>query len=377
MNNLRWSPYVFFNGNTTYSFWQKHFSNPKRKLLFILGKGFDVRMNIAIEALIKCCPSVNMDCWLIEFDEGSSSNSRKYQVQVDKNFKELQRALGSRSLIRRKISLWNNTSKEKKRRVGDRQAAQLLNNYDEISSYSDIIVDISALPRGVYFSLLGKFLSFIDTYGRSASPNFSIVVSENISIDTKIKNKGIDEDVDYLHGFGGQIGLASESEEPIIWFPILGEDKLEHLEKAHAHIQPNEICPILPFPSKNPRRSDSLIIDYHQLLFDKLSIEPQNLMYVPEQNPFEAYVRLINAIKNYNTSLKALNGCKAVISSFSSKLLSIGTLLAAYELKNDIGVGVLNVDSQGYEIEDISELYKLKDESELFLIWLTGEPYND
>ncbi|MEO5563052.1 MAG: hypothetical protein ABIR18_06440, partial [Chitinophagaceae bacterium] len=72
----------------------------------------------------------------------------------------------------------------------------------------------------------------------------------------------------------------------------------------------------------------------------------------------------------------ALNGCKAVLSTFSSKLLSIGTLLAAYELKKkDIGVGVLNVDSHGYKIDPDADLKRLKEESKLFVIWLTGEPY--
>ena len=70
--------------------------------------------------------------------------------------------------------------------------------------------------------------------------------------------------------------------------------------------------------------------------------------------------------------------CKTVLSTFSSKLLSIGTLMAAYELKSkDIGVGVLNVDSHGYKIDDGIDLKIMREESNLFVIWLTGEPYED
>ncbi|MBK7635903.1 MAG: hypothetical protein IPJ13_17685 [Saprospiraceae bacterium] len=75
-------------------------------------------------------------------------------------------------------------------------------------------------------------------------------------------------------------------------------------------------------------------------------------MYVPEQNPFEVYRNLTNAIINYNKTLSIINGCKAAISTFCSKLLSIGALMAAYELNNKVvdkvGVGILNVDSRGY-----------------------------
>src|SRR5690606_34953029 len=120
--------------------------------------------------------------------------------------------------------------------------AALLYSADQISGYSDIIVDISSLPRGVYFSLIGKFLTYIDNLFSEKPPNFMVVVSENAAVDMKIKEKGIDEDFGYLHGFGGTLELTAESEKPIVWFPILGEDKNEHLERAHSHIKPDEIC---------------------------------------------------------------------------------------------------------------------------------------
>lgn len=381
MNDLRWDPSVFINGKTrTSEFWEEHFKNSSRKLLYVMGKGFDVRMNIALKNLLEKCPNINIECWLIEFEEGSGSTSLKYKTFVDENYAELELLLKGKIVHKKKISLWSAKTKGKRKRVGDRQASQLLSDFNQIDTFTDIIVDISALPRGVYFSLVGKFLTFIDNFAKEKTPNFFVVVSENAEIDVKIQETGIDEDVGYLHGFGGTLELTSESEKPVIWFPILGEDKQGHLDKAYSHIRPDEICPVLPFPSKNPRRSDELLKTYYSFLFDTLNIEPQNLMYVPEQNPFEAYVKLIKAIKNYYSSLKLLNGCKAVISTFSSKLLSIGTLLTAYELKNSIdkiGVGVLNVDSQGYQIDSFEELKTLKDESELYIIWLTGEPYNE
>ncbi|AYL95293.1 hypothetical protein HYN43_008285 [Mucilaginibacter celer] len=377
MNEMRWNPSVLIQGEQVPLFWKSHFEKDNRKLLFILGKGFDVRMNMALKSLLENSPNVNVECWIIEFEEGEGSSSNKYLKYAYENLDELRTLLSGRSVTSKPIALWSNKTKGKKQRIGDRQATNLLTEYKQISEFTDIIIDISALPRGVYFSLIGRFLTFIDLYAKEAPPNFFIVVSENANIDSNIKERGIDEDVGYLRGFGGTLELASETEEPVVWFPILGEDKLEHLEKAHNQIRPHEICPVLPFPSKDPRRSDQLIKDYHQLLFDRLGIEPQNLMYVPERNPFEAYTRLSKAIHNYFTSLNSLGGCKAVISTFSSKLLSIGTLLTAYELIGKIGVGVLNVDSQGYEIDDFEEMKKMKFESELFLIWLTGEPYTE
>jgi hypothetical protein len=240
-------------------------------------------------------------------------------------------------------------------------------------------VDISALPRGIYFSLIGKILHIIDSKPQNSECiNFVIAAAENAKIDATIKENTIDTEGKFLVGFMGGVKSQAEREESLIWLPIMGEDKEPHITVANAELEPTEVCPIFPFPAKDPRRPDALLIKYHKLLFDNLKVEPQNIMYVPEQNPFEAYKILVKAINNYNGSLKILRGCRAALSTFSSKLLSIGTLMAAYQInivdQKDI-IGVMNVDARGYEIEDINKWEEYNKSSELFLIWLTGNPY--
>ncbi|QEK50681.1 hypothetical protein FYC62_02630 [Pedobacter aquae] len=207
-----------------------------------------------------------------------------------------------------------------------------------------------------------------------------VTVAENAALDACIKEQGLDQESKFLMGFMGGIKPKNEREEPLIWLPILGEDKKKHIEKANDDLKPDEVCPLFPFPAKDPRRPDSLLINYHDLLLDKLGIEPQNIMYVPEQNPFEAYRIIHSAITNYTNSLKVLNSCRAALSTFSSKLLSIGTLLAAYEINNNSThslVGVVNIDSQGYVLENEESFQDLNKSSELFVIWLTGDPYEE
>lgn len=378
MEENRWNPYVLLKNENVKELWLSHFHGKNKKVLFILGKGFDVRMNLAIKSLINKCPDIDLDCLLVGLDEGKDSSSHKLQDLVDDNLNEINSILSSKKIIKKELKLWNSKGK-KKVKIGDREASNLIGGYDEIKDYTDIIVDISALPRGVYFSLLGKLLTLIDKYSKNTQ-NLFVCISENAKIDELTKEKATEGDGSFLHGFGGGIEIESEMDKPLVWFPILGEEKLSHVRKAFGKVTETknrlyEICPTFPFPSKDPRRSDAILIEYHELLFDELGIEPQNIMYISERNPFEAYIQLSNAIKNYKKSLEIINGCKAALSNFSSKLLSIGTLLAAYENRDDIGV--LNVDSQGYDYIDKNEVKKLKLESELFVTWLTGEPYND
>ena len=57
-----------------------------------------------------------------------------------------------------------------------------------------------------------------------------------------------------------------------------------------------------------------------------------------------------------------------------SKLLSIGVLLAAYELKVQKNIiGVLHVDSEDFKFE--LEDTRILNENKLYSLWLTGEPY--
>lgn len=376
MSGLRWNPNIMFNDNNVNSFWKQHFSKDNHSLLFILGKGFDVRMNFALSRLLRECPNVKIECLLIEFDEGSNSSSHKYQSFVNENMEEFKRMLEHKSYETKSIKIKSKSGKSGSI-VGDRKAAEIIKDYSEIERFSDIIVDISSMPRGLYFSLIGKILTLLDL-PTSKQHNLFLSVAENVKIDSLIQESEIEEDLTYLHGFGGEIELESQKEKPLIWFPILGESKKAHISKGADKITEDkarlfEICPVLPFPSKNPRRSDALLIEYHDLLFDSLDIEPQNIMYTTERDPFQTYVQLSNAITNYQESLKIINGCKVALSTFSSKLLSIGTLLIAYE--NSDFVGILNINSGGYEITNEAEMKKMKNESELFVTWLTGSPY--
>lgn len=375
---FRWDPYVMVKNQDFESFWESHLK-PKKKVLFILGKGFDCRMNLAIEKIAAVKSDSIIDCMLVEFEEGKNSSSHKYKGEVTKNLEELQKMF---PIINTKtIKLWDGSGR-KRRRIGSRQASEnIICDFKDLEEYSEIIVDISSLPRGVFFSLIGKILYLLDKHDKKLEKNFFVIVAENAAIDSGIKENGIDDDLDYLKGFGGRLDLSEDT--PIIWLPILGEDKKSHIEKAFNFIDPDELCPILPFPAKNPRRGDKMIIDYHQLLFDEMRVEPQNIMYVSEQNPFDVYRKLCSTIIHYKQSMQTLGDCRAALTSFSSKLLSIGALLAAYDLNNPIdggekiGVGVVNVDSQGYEIDNINSLNNLKLESELFVIWLSGDPYNE
>jgi hypothetical protein len=367
--NLRWDPYIYFKNEECNEFFKTYFCDyPKgNNILFILGLGFDPRMNYGIKQLAKSISPTKIDVILLKFRQEKNRHSKKYKNLTANNLNEL------KSFSNININVIQLKDLGKKREI---EAARIFSK-QLLSKYNDIFLDISSLPRSIYFSSSGKLLSVVDSFPKDSLKNFFIATTENAEIDLMIREVGINNDLEYQHGFGGQLEVISK-DMPKIWFPLTGEGKTNQFRSANQFIEPAEICPLLPFPSKNLRRSDNIYVDNHDLFFNELQIESQNIMYVPEQNPFETYKRIIKAAYNYNKTLIELGGSKAVISSFSSKLLSIGALLAAYEFKDKkkgLNIGILNVNSLDYDFDNENELKKSVDKSELFVNWLTGIPY--
>ncbi len=377
-NKQLWSDYVMNRGRHFTDFW-KSYMNTNRNICFILGLGFDPRMCLAIESILGLHGKGKRDCMLIKYDEGDNSPSHQYKQLVQRNYDKLHQIIvcqSSGKIIEQSIKMWSADN----RRVGSIRAARLFKSLSDFSEYSDVILDVSAFPRGIFLPVISKLLDIFHA-GRSKPqekqvPNLHVVVAENPALDTGIKDEGVDEHPSYLHGFGASIQMESTRDIPKVWIPVLGEHQETQLVKIRNFIDPQETCPVVPFPSSDPRRSDSLILQYHRFLFDDLNVNPSDILYVDERNPFQAYRQIRDTIMRYHEVFKPLGGCKAILSAFSSKLLSLGVLLATYELKRyDMPVSIAHIDTLGYSLQDDPDEKLLNDSCELFHLWLDGDCY--
>lgn len=372
-DTLRWRDYFLRGGEGFDEFWRPFLGERNKDLLFVLGHGFDARMCDGLERVLSLGGKGARDVALIAFHEGAESPSQSYLQQRKDNGKRLESLIEKRGTIRqRDIKMFSDDN----RRIGARSVAQEFSSVAEFRSYTDVVVDISALPRSLYMPLLAKLLALFD-----AEPidgirrNLHVIVSHSPATDVSIMEEGLEESASYLFGFAAAaLESDSTSEQPKIWIPVLGKGQQAQLERINQFVSPDEICPLLPSPAENPREGDSIMIDYRELLFDQLRVEPRNIIYAAESNPFEVYRQLMRSILHYDRALEPLGGCKVALSAMSSKLASIGVLLAAYELgRRDpkILVGVAHVEAQGYRVEP-SEAVTSKT---LFTMWLSGECY--
>ena len=188
----------------------------------------------------------------------------------------------------------------------------------------------------------------------------------NAELDSRITQEGIEESAQFVHGFSGGAQQEASASVPCIWMPLLGEAQEAQFRVMQDFVKPNEILPILPSPARNPRRADNLVIEYREALFDSLRLDPRNFIYAHERNPFEVYRQLNSVIGRYRRSLKPLGGARFVLAALSSKLMSLGPLLVAYELKPENIVGLAHVASHGYQLPEMQTNDASLISSELF-----------
>jgi len=232
-----------------------------------------------------------------------------------------------------------------------------------------LVIDISSLPGSLYFPIVAASIRSVDR-GLSTFPEqVQVVVCENPSIDQAIVKLGVSEAA-AVGGFGEALERQSEPNGTVIWAPVLGEHSGASLRAIHEFLDPGDVCPVLPFPARNPRRADSLLLEHRVDLFDSFRVTPSNLIYADERNPFDLYRTLSRLQEDYRQALLSLEPTTLAVSTHASKLLSLGALLAAVEH----GLPVVAAPAVDYEIADV-DLDLVGAANVVTCAWLVGEPY--
>lgn len=367
----RWESYVKYHGKNELVEFLKEFygEDPQVKVLFLLGKGFDPRMNNTLSLLLETVKGLTLDC--LTFDFPDSGNNAECSDLYRNNIKELEFLQKKYGFTISEIPIDNTQSWEKRIAVMSRQVAE--RNLDQ---YRDIILDVSSLPRAFYFNIAKSLFNKLKD---DATKNLFFTVSENVEMDKRIETNVATDNVEALPGFKTMLSVESILDRICILIPLIGEGELhvKLLKGIYENFKPSDMFPVLPFPSMySPRRADDLMQEYFQFFEEKLFNDPLSMTYADEQNPFELYRIVAQMIREHKKTLRPIseNVCFG-IALLTSKLLSLGGLLIGLEF-NDC-VAIYNVSSRDYNIESAKDLKDLDEYSEPFLLWITGEAYSE
>ena len=361
MSNKYAVNYFLSKGDDFKSFWEDYLKEGDKKIFYIMGINFDPRASQCCEIIHKKLSTNSINYKIIEYDD-TFQNNEKLATTLQKNITSLEKIISREK--------WNSTVIHMITKPDDDLSAEASQSIteSELDQHTDIILDVSGMPNGVYFPIARNIFDWINK-NKIKSPknskiNFHIVVSENAEFDKRIKEIRTSDKVTYMHKFGAKLQLESTKNLRKIWIPLLGENQKVQLEKIHEEISAKEVCPIFPMPSSDPYRCKELLVKYRELLVDTLTIDPRNYVYSNELNPFETCRKIYDIAHSYYDSFKPLKGCQVVISPLSSKLLCIGALLATYELHNEGSpVGIVHVVNQTYDIEGVVDVDKIIEKS--------------
>src|SRR5712692_432815 len=97
-----WEDYVLDTGEELIDFWREHLAKRKRNVLLVLGRGFDPRMCLGIETLLRLAGGGERDILAVTLDEGAASPSTSHLPRVEENWKKLLSLSEGRGAITRK-----------------------------------------------------------------------------------------------------------------------------------------------------------------------------------------------------------------------------------------------------------------------------------
>ena len=365
--NLRWDDYVIAlggEGEDPESIWQAAAAAcGDLGTMYVLGVGFDPRALVGLRRYLE----VNQDnppvVGLIELPPPSTTSSPSAQALSASNmqdFEQLTNGVEVRTVVHEEVHSRTN--------AGPR-VARALTAPAFLVGIGHLVIDISSLPSTLYFPMIAATLTAVDRRVPNFPREVQVVACENPSIDSAIAELGITDAV-VVGGFRGLLDDASTSAGTVIWAPVLGEHSEPSLEAIHDFLGPGDVCPVLPFPASNPRRSDDLVRELQVRLFDVFGVTPANLIYADERNPFDLYRTLSRLQRDMGQALKVLGPTTLALSTHSSKLLSLGALLAAFE--HDLPI--VAASAMDYDV-DADALPALAGMNQLTCAWLTGLPY--
>ncbi len=386
---MLWQHYVFRRAAAVHEMWDQIFESRPLRLLYIAGRGFDVRAQAIMRAFVESLRSSNAkvekaDLLLVGFSGYELSDGLHEQTEINsKALEETFANVGSASTL----PIGTSAAGE-----DDLSAANALRIgtdviLGKVTDQTDVVLDVSSLPRIVYLSILTALLHrLIPDKGASNAMfangvNLQVFVAEDPALDGRIRSEDPRNELVLLPGFSSALQAESMQDWPLVWFPILGENRVAQLEKVMESAIPDtaEVCPVLPHPSRDPRRADQLLLEYKLPLFDKRQTPMSNILYAHESNPFEAYRQLLGAMQRYRESMRIIGGCRLVVTPLASKLITLGTGLACFEMRpatmdQDYGVAIPYCEPTRY-VASTEELRASK--PEIAALLLTGDAYNE
>ena len=266
-----WSHYVFRRGADVHDLWDSLHTGRAMRLLYIAGRGFDVRAQVAMREYLSSLKGSGVkveraELLLVGFS-GYQLDEPLQNITVENSqaLETMFAKFGAARSINVGAAAGEDVSATQALRRGVNDVLK------RITDHTDIVLDVSSLPRVAYLALMTRILNRLVPDKTVANPlaangvNFQVLVAEDANLDAQILAEDLSSDPVLIPGFSSAVQVESVQDWPLVWFPLLGEHRVNQLQQImRSNLIPDaaEICPVLPHPSRHARRADRLLVEY-------------------------------------------------------------------------------------------------------------------
>ena len=361
MISLREKPfYNYYVQEPMTEFWKLH-KSANQNVLFICGLGFDPR----------CIPALRAMVGVIDKNSSFTTLCARFTNSMDSNFAyNYEGTLECLDMIREAADSVINGYRHEievnlfdidEQQIGD---AMLIREFDEavgsmLWRYTDIIVDVSAFPRSMMYTLIGHLWKL-----RNVGQNLFAVLTqtpERGGATTKIF-----VDTCYVQGDKRYRRKGDQ-----IWVPIIDEE-IERMDAIYDFLRPVEVFPLVPFPDRDLRRGDFLLTQCRDTIFGKWQVPFENIMYASGSVPWDVF-RKLSDFAELHASTKPTT--TLVISALAGRAISIGALVAA--LQHNLFICHIQPAEYNMSYEMRTKIFHECENVEPTLYWLAGCLYDD
>ena len=344
-------------------FIRQHFGEKSRRTLLIGGAGFDPRSLVVPRMLNTATPS-SVDGFFLR--ENRPNPSHKLSSRADLHIAQLQSLLKSCRI--HDVSVFEEDGAVA---IGRRVIESIRTL--SLGEYTDVVVDFSALSIGTSFPLARFLLEKLEAsvHRNACVTNLHAIVTGKPLTDDQIVPSPSTV-VQQVHGFRGRYGIDETSLSARLWMPQLRFHQRGILDRLFDEITPDDVVPVLPFPSHDPRSGDRLIEHYAREFESRWHVDARSIVYANEGSPLDFYRTVLRIDDGRNPVFASTGGNLLVLSPIGSKVLALGAMMAATERD----LPVMYVEALSYTVESIDDMnegdYSCND---VVHVWLSGEAY--
>ncbi|GAY24663.1 MULTISPECIES: hypothetical protein [Sphingobium] len=327
-----WSNCITNFDDDVASFIRDYFADPSRRVLLVAAAGFDPRSQRVSQLLADTLDERLSAYYIREERPGATDELVK---RADANETALKAIVPASKVFVLPVFADDGAPVG-----GARLVSEILANPIP-ADVTDVILDLSALSIGIGFPAAKLLLEECEEDGNRA---FHLMIVSNPELDDQISSVPSSR-ISPVKGFAPDVGMSALEVAPV-WIPQLARGRASTLTQIGASSGNwYKICPVLPFPARNPRRADDLLTEFQTELVDEWEIDPRDIVYASEKNPLDCYRTLSTLKQRIDRTMEGTYDPRMVLSPLGSKVLAAGAMMAAIEH----GMSVQYVETESYD----------------------------